>query len=63
MRFKCLIKVGLRDRTTGRFENVVIGEDKGLNKQEAKKRAAKNAIRDVAPVIFKEVFGEEATFD
>ena len=32
---------------------------KGLNKQETKKAAAKHALKIVAPVIYKEVFGDE----
>ncbi|CDW87020.1 UNKNOWN [Stylonychia lemnae] len=48
-RYKCIVE----------FQNTFISTGNGHNKTESKKQAAKNALRIVAPKIFKEVFPGE----
>jgi hypothetical protein len=41
------------------FQGITIKDGLGLNKQEAKKEAAKNSLKVVAPNIYSALYGED----
>eukprot|EP00347_Sterkiella_histriomuscorum_P005806 403355199 len=43
------------------FQGIPISSGKGHNKSESKKTAAQNALKVIAPKVYKEVFGEDPT--